>query len=274
MLSLGSFEGVHSISASIDRTGLPFEEPKERPPGRPKTGAPKAPCEVKHRQVYCASLTLHDEEGEALWSQRFAGLPDQGDQVVEQARASLAELVRGHPRAKLVQLCDGAEEMQRRGAKILEGYEVSAKLVDAWHAAGYVRRAFDALGRGEEYSRECVRRFLENKTGPSEMLTRLNTARCEHKLEAVEEAVRYLRNHREQMTYAQARSQGLPIGSGNVEATCKCVVAVRFKRAGARWKRGGASPLLKARSWLTSSQDVWKPISDAFLDTYVMPMAC
>lgn len=75
------------------------------------------------------------------------------------------------------------------------------------------------------------------------------------------------------MTYARARGKGLPIGSGNVEATCKCVVAVRFKRAGARWKPEGASTLLSVRSWLTSSEQVWPPICDAFLDTYVRPVA-
>ena len=71
------------------------------------------------------------------------------------------------------------------------------------------------------------------------------------------------------MKYAKAREMGLPIGSGNVEATCKCVVAVRFKRSGARWKPEGAEPLLHTRAWMTSDADVWPAICDAFLDTYV-----
>ena len=45
---------IAAISVSVDRTGLPFEEPVRRGPGRPKKGAPKNPCQVVKRQCYCA----------------------------------------------------------------------------------------------------------------------------------------------------------------------------------------------------------------------------
>ena len=65
----------------------------------------------------------------------------------------------------------------------------------------------------------------------------------------------------------------LKFGSGNVEATCKGVIAVRFKRSGARWKKKGAYPLVMARAWMTSDQNVWDAVLPEFLDSYVTPVA-
>lgn len=263
-------QGIASFSVSVDRTGLPFEEPLPKKPGRPKKGAPKRPCEVVKRQVYCACVNAHDEKGNVLMTQRFAGLPTQGDRVVAQARACLAQMLTWAPKARLVQICDGADEMQRRGREILEGYEVTLELADAWHAASYILQACTSAGFPESYGKEMVRRLIENRTGVEENLIRLRTIAVDRRIKDVEDAIRYLSNKKHLMKYAEARKLGLAIGSGSVEATCKCVVAVRFKRSGARWKPEGASPLLAVRAWLTSDQDVWWPVSQAFLDTYVV----
>ena len=42
---------IAAISVSVDRTGLPFEEPVRRGPGRPKKGAPKNPCPGRQAPV-------------------------------------------------------------------------------------------------------------------------------------------------------------------------------------------------------------------------------
>jgi len=54
----------------------------------------------------------------------------------------------------------------------------------------------------------------------------------------VEAAIRYFRARFPRMDYAAARRDGLPIGSGNVEATCKSLVTVRMKRPRARYGQG------------------------------------
>jgi hypothetical protein len=54
------FEGA----VSMDRIAVPMEEPRKRPVGRPRKGAPKRPVSRAWRMAYTGCLTLHDAKRE------------------------------------------------------------------------------------------------------------------------------------------------------------------------------------------------------------------
>ena len=258
------------LAVSVDRTGLPFEEPAARPVGRPKAGAPKQPAVVVHRQVYCASFTLYDAQGQSLKTWRMAQLPQQAQKLVARARAFCKRLFEALGRELgVVRLCDGAAEMRRMCDEIVEGWQVKGRLIDFWHAAGYVKQACQAMGVKASECDALVKKLRECKHGARKVLRQLSIWEDERGGgEAVEAALRYVRNHSEEMGYAKAQQEGMPIGSGHVEATCKCVVAVRFKRGGSRWKEAGAEGLLHARALWCSSGDAWKRGFKRLCQTY------
>ena len=52
---------------------------------------------------------------------------------------------------------------------------------------------------------------------------------------SVRKAITYLESHREDKRHQVARGRGFPVGSGNVEATCKSLFEMRLKRPGCHW---------------------------------------
>lgn len=72
--------------------------------------------------------------------------------------------------------------------------------------------------------------------------------------QVVDRVIRYYGRNTERMRYAEFRSRGLPIGSGVVEAACKCIVNARLKRSGMRWTREGAQHVLNLRVRVKSGE--------------------
>jgi hypothetical protein len=267
-------QGAHSISLSLDRVALPMEEPKARPVGRPRKEAPERPVDVVFRMAYAACLTFHDEQGQALHSLRSGCMPE-GDVEGLCARLALhtqAALLQ-QPSVQVAVLTDGAPEMHQRLDEALTQHAPAAKapvrLVDFWHLMEKLGAA-SLLLAGDKASalRERWKLSLLNNPGAIwRIATELHESGKREVVvgdgRPVHEALTYIENHGERMHYADARAAGLPIGSGNVEATCKCLIGVRMKRPGSRWKHDGGQHVIDLRSLVLS--DSWEAAMDLTL---------
>jgi hypothetical protein len=252
-----------SVSASLDRVNVPMEEPRARPVGRPKKNAPKRPIVRNFRQAYCGTVTLHDANGEALHTIRYGRMP-QGNvaELVEGMAADVGMLIAQRGDLLVDLLCDGAPEMWNllRVQFNAENFGKVHELIDLRHTMEKLGAAAEVI-HGENRRAVTQRwklRLLNSSRAVKDILAELHGSGREHvkvgKTMPVHEAITYLTNQGDRMDYASARRMGLPLGSGNVEATCKSLFEVRFKRAGSRWKEVTGEHIVHLRALAISDR--------------------
>ncbi len=298
-----------SISVSIDRVALPMEEPVEKQPepepnpiveeararAAKRTPDPLLQAIIEEtqrsyvepkvlrnfRMAYVATVTLHDGDGRALHTIRYGRMPKGDVRGLCQALARDVLALRAQrPELKLVYLVDGAVELSNLYDYYLAqplGADV-VKLVDFWHVAEYLSAAATVLETRRKAWPGQFRRWREALKSEDGAAARI-ADELEHSgvvdvvidgQRPVRTAMRYIRERLSRMSYAEARRQGLPIGSGNVEATCKSLVALRMKRCGARWKHKTGEEVLQLRSLVLS--DRWAPAMQRALKPLAKPV--
>ena len=284
---------ARSVNISIDRVALPMEEPIEAPPmpvdppwvAAAMAAAPAHSPEVQavldeqnqghgpkvarnFRMAYAATVTVHDPEGESIHTIRYGRMPKGDVRGLCRGLARDVTAMRAQrPDLKVAYLTDGASEFETLYDQHLKtplGPGV-VSLIDFWHAAEYLSAAARVLEIKRKAKPGQFRRWrhaLKHDDGAAaRIVEQLEQSGLEKVMLdgawPVEAAIRYFRARLERMDYAGARRQGLPIGSGNVEATCKSLVTVRMKRPGARWKHMTGDEVLQLRALQLS--DRWAP---------------
>jgi hypothetical protein len=253
---------TRSVSVGLDRVSLPTIEPRPRPPGRPKAGAAKRPITVAWRMMWVATVTLHDRKGDALHTIRYGAMPDDGcGSLLHGAAGDVNELLRKMPRLKVSLLSDGAHDLVKH-LEIEVGGRIERDVmqcVDFWHLIeklGAAARLLD--GDSEKRLARWRLHLLNVERAAFEILGELRASDREHikvgETQPVHDAITYIDNAHEKMNYAALRAAGLPIGSGNTEATCKTLVEVRMKRAGSRWNIDTARHIIQLRALATSDR--------------------
>jgi hypothetical protein len=120
-------------------------------------------------------------------------------------------------------------------------------LVDFYHVSQYLAAAAPPLKNIQPWLKKQQGYLLENKTA----LVLKNLARRRESPGAAERPVaqahRYLSERRDQLNYAQARKEELPIGSGEIESAHRHLIQPRLKIPGA-WKEQHAELMLNLRA--------------------------
>jgi hypothetical protein len=266
---------ARTVSVSLDRVSVPMEEPRPRPQGRPRKGAPKRPIERVYRMAYCGTVTLHDGDGDAIHTIRYGAMPESDAAALCEGMASDVVAMRRKRRGlSIALLCDGAPEMWNLldaafDAETFEGVAIH-RLIDFWHVIEKLSEAAHVLSAKDEAPKLVARwrlAMLNRSSARAAILDELIDSGKEHVRvgddRPVHDAITYLTNNEARMDYAAARRQERPIGSGNVEATCKSLVGVRMKRPGARWKTDTGEHVIQLRALALS--DRWTEAMDITL---------
>jgi len=260
---------ARSVSVSLDRVTVPIEEPRERPADLPREKAPKRTIQRVFRMAYCGTVTLHDGNGEAIHTIRYGTMPGGDPEALCEGMAGdVVELLAQCPALEVVLLCDGAAEMWNLldaefTAAPFDTFKsfVVTRLIDFWHTIEKLAAAARVIV-GETEAKPLVARWkllLRNTSSARQTILGELIASGDEQVSVgtdrpVHDAITYLTNNVARMDYASARRQGLPIGSGNVEATCKSLFGIKLKRAGSRWKNRTGEHIVHLRALALSDR--------------------
>lgn len=131
----------------------------------------------------------------------------------------------------------------------------ATQILDFYHATEYVGELSALLFAGDEAKRLQERaRWISRmkQTDPSEMLQEARNLLAAgdftpEQKEQINGKIAYFENQAARTRYGEFRAKGYFIGSGVIEAGCKCVVGRRLKQSGMFWSETGAENLLRLR---------------------------
>lgn len=173
-----------------------------------------------------------------------------GDAEAIGDRVYCAAFRRGVERAKeVIVVADGGRWIWKQ---VRQNFPGCVEILDFYHAAehlGEVARAWHGVEspKADKWLERCKADLLE---GRFERV--MNSMRAwkpvdpEH-LKLKSENVGYFSRNKNRMRYDQFRAQGMHIGSGIAESSCKCLVQARLKQSGMHWSEDGAESILQLR---------------------------
>ncbi len=278
--------GAVSITIGVDRISVPYEESTEQADLSERTKhlrsktpyerTPPQPFEVNYHMDFVGCATIRDEHGQALCCYRYAQSHTEPiENLIDALCKDISWAKQANPALKVAVCQDGARELWpplwRALEKLaeVEREEVYA-VVDFPHLWPRVSAVVKTVW-GQEAAPGWKLRLLNQSGGMGELENELmlligTNVLSDSAHEAIDSLLTYIEERtdshgagdkRHQLfDYARQRSVGLPVGSGDIEATAKTLVSVRLKRSGCRWKVPGARACMTLRA-LAMSDDRW-----------------
>jgi hypothetical protein len=213
---------------------------------------------------YVGTVTLHDAEGRALRTIRYGRMPALGSgDLLGRLFSDVQAFRRKRRGLKVALLSDGAKEMEQALDSAFNraslGIDVH-RLVDFWHVVEKLGAAARAIHHDEAPA--VVGRWklllLNSTSAVGRILNELYASELADLVlgdeRPVYDAITYLQNQRDRMGYVAALAAGIPIGSGNVEATCKSLIGQRLVRTGSRWLQDTGQHIIDLRALALSDR--------------------
>jgi hypothetical protein len=266
-------EAAVGISVSIDRAAVPMEEPAPAPETPPKRGEKVAKVTRAYRMAYCGSLSFFDREGEMVHTIRRALMPgnDPVSGICNLMNSDLRIALNRSPDLTLHKIGDGAPEVWNLLDEVCKnlGRPCDHEIIDFMHVVekvGTAARVVYGESEGSKRTGDWASMLKKEPKGietiHDEIMLSGHTAVNEGE-GPVHDALTYIQRNSERMSYADAINEGVPIGSGVVEATVKSLIEGRMKKPGARWKIRGGDHVLQMRALAQS--DRWSDAIDLAL---------
>ena len=263
---------TQALVVSMDGVNVLLNEPGPRQ-GRPKERPSSSKREEKtsYRNAMVGSLSFYGEvppeehTHKRLESHYIATMPEKKAPTFKQRledEVKHAESLLDPDITKMF-LCDGHKGIWTY-ADSNPLYDDYVKGVDFYHTSEHLSRAAEALfgkssPEGTAWYESWYDALLESDDAAYALIRSIDYHRKTRKLtkrrkkEIRRERTFFLRN-KHRMKYAEFLRQGLPIGSGPVEAACKTIVKTRMCRSGMRWSRKGGQHILHLRAFVKSNR--------------------
>ena len=265
---------------SVDGVTVPLREPgckTGRPAERPGVGVGGI-TPTAWREAGVGTVSIYKpgdgalELPQRMGTKYLARMPESGMATLfDEVGWAVSDLTQQRDFTEMVVVCDGKPALWNN-IEADPRYDGATQILDFFHAVEHLSRAAEAIfGKKEQAATRWHAKYrallLENPDALDSVLRSLryyrkSLRRGSERRRVVDRVIRYYARNRDRMRYADFRARGLPIGSGVVEAACKCIVNSRLKRSGMRWTRGGGQHVLNLRVRVQSGE--W----DAFWNEY------